>query len=194
MKKLYVFLALFIFSLFTPGCEPHYYTISGIGISMAKEVTHEYDGLTYYNYGPADSFDTRIAFIVKKEHEHVGNTCAQTLGSLSLIDRCYAFQVEEKECGSLAYDTFELYFLAPMTHGNRELGADDNLLAALKERFTIKQSGSPIFDPIVLYSDEALLGEMTFGEDTFTAVFKCRTTRGAEFEARTTVKIGTSED
>ncbi len=76
-----------------------------------------------------------------------------------------------------------------MTFGNLELDGDDDLLSIFSERFTIEQGADRLYSSIVFYSDTRLLGEITFAEKRFEAVFICRTTGGEEFEARTTVKV-----
>lgn len=192
MKKIYSFLLLFALSFIQPGCKPLYYELTGVSIGIVKETVSEYGHGTYY--GPANEFDTRIAFVIEKEYEYLGrkNKCAQSLGSFSLIDKCYATTLAKVECSGLDPDTFGLYFLTSITCGEIELNAEDNLLHVLKEKLTIEENYLS-FGPITIYSDETLLGEMTFAEDEFTAVFKCRTKGGSEFEARTTVKIKAAE-
>ena len=178
---------LFALSFTSPGCKPEYHNITGLEIGMIA-IDEVYD----YSYIPADVFDARIAFVIEKEHEYEGRKCAQNTQPFSLFDRCYATTLEQKECGSIDLDSFELYFLTGMSRGNMELGAEDNLLSVFKDRFTIKERYKRSIDPIIFFSDETLLDEITFSENTFTAVFKCRTTRGVDFEARTTVKIGSA--
>lgn len=157
---------------------------------MTAEKRSEYDGSIYW--GSTEELDNKIAFAINKEYEFTGKgrkSCAQYLRPFSLIDRCYALTLAQKECHGLDPDTFELYFHTSMTYDDFELGAEDNLLSIFSDRFTIEKDADPLYDPIIIYSDTKLLDEITFAEGRFVAIFRCRTTDGMEFETEIWVKI-----